>query len=166
MFKHLSLEKKKKKILLSDKSDNHVLYRRQPNLVNAAAWYGFVCKANGRARTCIFGRDFLSRPPTHYLQVTPPGGSETPLRPWRCAATKVKGSDFLNNTMFEFPNKKKNMPQQSYNPKVRWPVVAIPGSNCTHRNFSSANLQCKSPVQIYHWNLHWDFDQGCLVVLF
>ena len=38
----------RKKILLADKSDNHVLYRHQPNFVTAAAWYGLICKANGR----------------------------------------------------------------------------------------------------------------------
>ena len=24
----------------------------------------------------------------------------------------------------------------------------------------------RETMQIYHWNLHWDFEQGCLVVLF
>ena len=34
-----------------DKSDNRVVYRHEPNFVTAPAWYGLVCKANGRART-------------------------------------------------------------------------------------------------------------------
>ena len=46
-----------RKILLADKSDNHVLYRRYPNFLTAAACYGLVCKANGRARTIL---SFLS----------------------------------------------------------------------------------------------------------
>ena len=43
-----------KNVLLADKSDNHVLYSRWSNFVTAAAWYGLVCKANGRARTIVF----------------------------------------------------------------------------------------------------------------
>ena len=58
-------------------SYNHVLYSRWSNFVTAAAWYGLVCKPNGRARTIVsfseeaekvtrcftnvfFRRDFLS----------------------------------------------------------------------------------------------------------
>ena len=42
------------KILIADKSENHVLYRRLPKFVTAAAWYGLICKANGMARTIAF----------------------------------------------------------------------------------------------------------------
>ena len=72
--KHLFKHQFSGKILIADKSDDHVFYRRLSNFVTAAAWYGLVCKANGMARTivfpfrtrrekvidCIFGHDFLS----------------------------------------------------------------------------------------------------------
>ena len=51
-FKHLSSEKKSD----SDKFNSHLVYRREPNLViaSAIAWYGLVCKSNGRSRTIVF----------------------------------------------------------------------------------------------------------------
>ena len=72
--KHLFKHQFSGKILLADKSDDHVFYHRLSNFVTAAAWYEHLCKANGMTRTiifpfkrrrekvivCIFGHGFLS----------------------------------------------------------------------------------------------------------